>query len=158
MFPLTSNKECGLPVCHQVSTTGQRPSPTTVWYHSQASVLMGSPTAHRRGCYGSLQSPWCRVTHRDGESDHTRAQSFQGGAVVLLHPLVSVLQQQADRSGGPVKLVDLQSLDHLPVPSCGQTQRVRAAIVVSVTENCPSVTGTNTISSAGSNFRPDAQL
>src|ERR1700722_16387576 len=31
-------------VCHQVSTMGQRPSPTTRGYHSQASGLMGSPT------------------------------------------------------------------------------------------------------------------
>ena len=31
-------------VCHQVSTIGQRPSPTTRWYHSQASGLIGSPT------------------------------------------------------------------------------------------------------------------
>ena len=31
-------------VCHQVSTTGQRPSPTTRWYHIQASGLIGSPT------------------------------------------------------------------------------------------------------------------
>ncbi len=31
-------------VCHQVSTMGQRPSPTTRWYHSHASGLIGSPT------------------------------------------------------------------------------------------------------------------
>ena len=35
-------------VCHQVSTIGQRPSPTTRWYHSQASGLIGSPTEPRR--------------------------------------------------------------------------------------------------------------
>ena len=35
-------------VCHQVSTTGQRPSPTTRWYHSQASGLIGSPTEPSR--------------------------------------------------------------------------------------------------------------
>ena len=35
-------------VCHQVSTTGQRPSPTTRQYHSQASGLIGSPTVPRR--------------------------------------------------------------------------------------------------------------
>jgi hypothetical protein len=34
-------------VCHQVSTIGQRPSPTTRWYHSQASGLIGSPTEPR---------------------------------------------------------------------------------------------------------------
>lgn len=31
-------------VCQKVSTMGQRWSPTTWWYHSQASGLMGSPT------------------------------------------------------------------------------------------------------------------
>ncbi len=31
-------------VCHQVSTIGQRRSPTTSWYHFQASGLIGSPT------------------------------------------------------------------------------------------------------------------
>jgi hypothetical protein len=31
-------------VCHQVSTIGQRSAPMTVWYHSQALGLIGSPT------------------------------------------------------------------------------------------------------------------
>ena len=31
-------------VCHHVSTTAQRPSPTTSWYHFQISGLIGSPT------------------------------------------------------------------------------------------------------------------
>ncbi|MNN64207.1 hypothetical protein D3C81_1796380 [compost metagenome] len=31
-------------VCHQVSTIGQRSSPTSWKYHSQASGLIGSPT------------------------------------------------------------------------------------------------------------------
>ena len=35
-------------VCHQVSTMGQRPSPTTRWYHSHASGLIGSPTLPKR--------------------------------------------------------------------------------------------------------------
>jgi hypothetical protein len=35
-------------VCHQVSTTGQRPPPMTVWYQIHASGLMGSPTEPRR--------------------------------------------------------------------------------------------------------------
>ena len=34
-------------VCHQVSTIGQRSPPTTVWYHIQASGLIGSPTVPR---------------------------------------------------------------------------------------------------------------
>lgn len=48
----------------------------------------------------------------------TGAEGFQGGAVVLLHPLVSVLEQQANGRRGAVKLVYLQSLDRLPVPAC----------------------------------------
>jgi hypothetical protein len=35
-------------VCHHVSTIGQRPSPTTRWYHSHASGLIGSPTVPSR--------------------------------------------------------------------------------------------------------------
>ena len=31
-------------VCHQVSTTGQRPPPTCFQYHTQASGFIGSPT------------------------------------------------------------------------------------------------------------------
>ena len=31
-------------VCHQVSTIGQRSPPMWVWYQSQASGLIGSPT------------------------------------------------------------------------------------------------------------------
>ena len=35
-------------VCHQVSTTGQRPPPMTFQYHSQAFGLIGSPTVPSR--------------------------------------------------------------------------------------------------------------
>ena len=35
-------------VCHQVSTTGQRPPPMTSRYHIQASGLIGSPTEPSR--------------------------------------------------------------------------------------------------------------
>ena len=35
-------------VCHQVSTIGQRPPPMCLWYHSQASGLIGSPTEPKR--------------------------------------------------------------------------------------------------------------
>ena len=31
-------------VCHQVSTIGQRSPPITLWYHSHAFGLIGSPT------------------------------------------------------------------------------------------------------------------
>ena len=38
-------KKCmNVPVCHQVSTNVHLPLPTTSWYHSQASWLIGSPT------------------------------------------------------------------------------------------------------------------
>src|SRR5690606_8652131 len=35
-------------VCHQVSTMGHRPPPITLWYHIQASGLIGSPTDPKR--------------------------------------------------------------------------------------------------------------
>jgi len=35
-------------VCHQVSTIGQRSPPMTLWYHSQAFGLIGSPTVPSR--------------------------------------------------------------------------------------------------------------
>jgi len=35
-------------VCHQVSTTGQRPCPTSSWYQRQTSGLIGSPTVPSR--------------------------------------------------------------------------------------------------------------
>src|SRR5438132_11728485 len=35
-------------VCHQVSTTGQRPPPMVLEYHIHASGLIGSPTDPRR--------------------------------------------------------------------------------------------------------------
>ena len=35
-------------VCHHVSTIGQRSPPMTLWYHIQASGLIGSPTVPRR--------------------------------------------------------------------------------------------------------------
>ena len=41
-------RQAPVSVCHQVSTIGQRPSPTTRWYQSQASGLIGSPTVPRR--------------------------------------------------------------------------------------------------------------
>src|SRR6201988_1797536 len=49
-------------VCHQVSTIGQRPPPITVWYHIQASGLIGSPTVpssrrEERSCFFGHSSP-----------------------------------------------------------------------------------------------------
>src|SRR5215213_4526163 len=46
-FVAPGNVEMRMPpvsVCHHVSNIGQRLSPTTRYYHSQASGLMGSPT------------------------------------------------------------------------------------------------------------------
>jgi hypothetical protein len=52
-------------VCHQVSTTGQRPPPTTSRYHIQASGLIGSPTvpssaSRDRSCFFTCASPALR--------------------------------------------------------------------------------------------------
>jgi hypothetical protein len=49
-------------VCHQVSTTGQRPPPITSRYHIQASGLIGSPTlpssrSEERSCFRGQASP-----------------------------------------------------------------------------------------------------
>src|ERR1043166_2587718 len=49
-------------VCHQVSTIGQRPPPMILWYHIQASGLIGSPTvpsnrSEVRSCFIGHCSP-----------------------------------------------------------------------------------------------------
>src|SRR3954452_12673758 len=49
-------------VCHHVSTTGQRPPPMCVWYQTQASGLMGSPTlpstrSEERSCFSGSCVP-----------------------------------------------------------------------------------------------------
>src|SRR5437762_12841321 len=49
-------------VCHQVSTTGQRPPPMVLEYHIHASGLIGSPTDPRtrndkRSCFFTQSSP-----------------------------------------------------------------------------------------------------
>ena len=74
-------------VCHQVSTIGQRPSPTTRWYHSQASGLIGSPT---------------------------RAEQAQRLAAGPLHRLLALAHERADRRRRGVEDVDLVLVDHLP--------------------------------------------
>lgn len=68
----------------------------------------------------------------------TGAEGFQGGAVVFLHPLVSVLEQQADCRGGSVKLVYLQPLDCLPVSPC---QRDKSNRNRTLTWSCSLKTG-----------------
>ena len=74
-------------VCHQVSTIGQRPLPTTSSYQFQASGLIGSPTEPRM--------------RRRRE-------------VVLLHPLVALAHQRADGGGRGVEDVDLVLLADRP--------------------------------------------
>ena len=49
-------------VCHQVSTIGQRSPPMTVWYHSHALGLIGSPTepssrSEERSCLAGYSVP-----------------------------------------------------------------------------------------------------
>ena len=46
----TQHARLSIPVCHHVSTTVHLPSPTTLWYHSQASSFNGSPTAAKKTC------------------------------------------------------------------------------------------------------------
>jgi hypothetical protein len=56
-------------VCHQLSTTGQRHPPMLVWYHTQASGLIGSPTvpssrSDDRSCLAACSGPhfiWVRI-------------------------------------------------------------------------------------------------
>src|SRR6202050_5913005 len=48
-------------VCHQVSTIGQRSAPMTVWYHSHALGLIGSPTdpssrSEGRACFAGYSA------------------------------------------------------------------------------------------------------
>src|SRR5215471_1805292 len=49
-------------VCHQVSTMGQRSPPITLWYHSHALGLIGSPTdpssrSDDRSCLAGHSAP-----------------------------------------------------------------------------------------------------
>src|SRR2546425_13147507 len=53
---------CPVSVCHQVSTTGQRSPPITLWYQAQARGLIGSPTvpssrSDDRSCLFGCSSP-----------------------------------------------------------------------------------------------------
>ena len=51
-------------------------------------------------------------------SSLTTSESHKRRAVVFPHPVCTSLEQQPDGSGGRVELVDLQSLNHLPVATC----------------------------------------
>ena len=74
-------------VCHQVSTTGQRPSPTTRWYHSQASGI-------------------------DRLADG--AEQAQALARRRLHRRVALAHQRADRGRRGVEDRDLVLVDDAP--------------------------------------------
>src|ERR1700733_821494 len=50
-------------VCHQVSTTGQRPPPICSWYQIQASGLIGSPTEPKSRNEDRSQRPGYSVPH-----------------------------------------------------------------------------------------------
>ena len=77
-------------VCHQVSTMGQRPSPTTRWYQSHASGLIGSPTEPK-------------------QAQGRAGSGFPHGRLALAH-------QGADGGGGGVEDLHLVLVDHLPEP------------------------------------------
>ena len=55
-------------VCHQVSTIGQRPPPTTFQYHSHAFGLIGSPTDPSSRSLSRL----CLVTYSAPHFMHAR--------------------------------------------------------------------------------------
>ena len=122
----------GEPTCHQVSTIGQRPSPTFCTetpcqeyprgstQHAarsgrfslccaQAShtaraggVAVESPVLCAHGAYLEVPVPGCCP---DG-LPHC-PQDLQGGAVVLLHPLLAMRLQRSDQGGAAVKLPHL---------------------------------------------------
>ena len=75
-------------VCHQVSTTAQRPSPTTSWYQRQISGLMGSPTEpSSRGAAGlamSMMRPSAVTTVRAGSEATLRRWGTRIGALARM--------------------------------------------------------------------------
>ncbi len=78
-------------VCHQVSTIGQRRSPTTRWYHSQASGLIGSPTEPSRRSEARLV-----FLHRRFARPHQRANGGRGGVEDVDLVLVDDVPETAD--------------------------------------------------------------
>ena len=90
-------------VCHQVSTTGQRPPPMTSLYQRQASGLMGSPTLPRicrQKCWrgvktylfpgaggsrdGNIPEPGCPQGLREWQQDMYGRGAGAGGNCVLM--------------------------------------------------------------------------
>ena len=76
-------------VCHQVSTMGHFSWPMLLWYHIQASGLIGSPTV---------------------------PSSLSEERSVPVGPLLALPHQRADGGGGGVEDVDLELLHDLPEP------------------------------------------
>lgn len=87
------------------------PRPTSFWYHSQASWLMGSPTG--RGQEDQFRG------RQDGDS--TRSDDAEGGEVEFGGPVGAVLDEEADGRGRRVEVADAEALDHLPVPTTPST-------------------------------------
>ena len=92
-------------VCHQVSTTGQRPWPMFSWYQIHASGLIGSPTEPRsrsdeRSCFSGYAVPhrmnariavgavYRIVARYVSTMDHQRSLSGQSGAPSYMIPVV----------------------------------------------------------------------
>lgn len=48
----------------------------------------------------------------------TWTQNPQGRSVIFLHPLLSIIQQQAYRCRSSIKLINFQPLHHFPVTTC----------------------------------------
>src|SRR5262244_2852648 len=80
-------------VCHHVSTIGQRPSPTTRWYHSQASGLIGSPTEPSR------RSDLRDVFFTDSSPACISARIAVGAVYIVLTLCLSQTSQKRDVVG-----------------------------------------------------------
>src|SRR3546814_12498548 len=78
--------------CRQVSTIGQRPSPTTRWYHSQDSGLIGSPTEPSRRTLARL------VFFPGAVPSRIRARMAVGGVKKMLSLFLSIHCQKREAS------------------------------------------------------------
>lgn len=66
----------------------------------------------------------------------TRSQGLQGGSVIFLHPLVSIIQQQAYRCRCSIKLINFQPLYHFPVTTCKITKRFFICLALTYHHKC----------------------
>src|SRR3954465_801413 len=88
-------------VCHQVSTTGQRPPPITFQYHAHALGLIGSPNP-------------CRQPLPRGERVADAAEQSDRREGVLLGVLGAPLHRGADGGGRGVEDRHAVALADLP--------------------------------------------